>query len=83
MLMLNEQGLTKKTSAKLYLEKIKKSIKKYRDKQALNNFYQTQLSEYKCSEIELEEIPQNSGKVCLKEQFLFIVYNQERALKYI
>ncbi|NCR07565.1 MAG: hypothetical protein GPI95_03950 [Microcystis aeruginosa LG13-11] len=73
-------GINKENLAKLYLEKIKKSIKKYRDKQALNNFYQTQLSESKCSEIELEEIPQNSGKVCLKEQFLFIVYNQERAL---
>ena len=104
-------GSNKENLAKLYLEKIKKSINKYRD-----NFYQTLLSQSKCPEIKPEEIPPNSGKagtkpeeippnsgkagskpeeippnsgkaarkpdygkVCLEDQFLFIVYNRDRA----
>ena len=92
----------KENLAKLYLEKIKKSVREYRKK----IFYQTQAIS-KCSEITPEKIPPNSGKagtkpeeippnsgkagskpeekppnsgkVCLEDQFLFIVYNRDRA----
>ncbi|WP_287237697.1 tetratricopeptide repeat protein [Microcystis sp. M_QC_C_20170808_M2Col] len=64
----------KENLAKLYLEKIKKSVREYRKK----NFYQTQAIS-KCSEIPPKKIPQSSGKVCLEDQFLFIVYNRDRA----
>jgi tetratricopeptide (TPR) repeat protein len=64
----------KENLAKLYLEKIKKSVREYRKK----IFYQTQAIS-KCSEITPEKIPQSSGEVCLGDQFLFIVYNQDRA----
>ena len=109
-------GSNKENLAKLYLEKIKKSVREYRKK----IFYRTQAIS-KCSEIKPEEIPPNSGKagtkpekippnsgkagtkpeeippnsgkagskpeeippnsgkVCLEDQFLFIVYNQDRA----
>ncbi|MCZ8188815.1 MAG: tetratricopeptide repeat protein [Microcystis sp. LE19-338.1B] len=67
-------GSNKENLAKLYLEKIKKSVREYRKK----IFYQTQAIS-KCSEITPEKIPQSSGKVCLGDQFLFIVYNQDRA----
>ncbi len=64
----------KENLAKLYLEKIKKSVREYRKK----IFYQTQAIS-KCSEITPEKIPPNYGKVCLEDQFLFIVYNRDRA----